>query len=211
MIGDLWKIARDRDAYWQYRLDREADMRRLWEDSMAKIAREQEELEGRIGESEEKRRMTKRALREALDGSIISELPGDATVAADEADGEPAAVDASQDSMAGDRTKSVGSLMFRRRRGTFAALKQISDSDSEADEEFFDAVDAGEVEILDTLPLSPPGAPTPPPFMSVEETKGDVVAVKFQSSYAGYEDPPRKRLKLDADERPKISLWVRFL
>ena len=34
LVGDLLKISRDRDAYWQYRLDREADVRRLWEDSM---------------------------------------------------------------------------------------------------------------------------------------------------------------------------------
>ena len=212
MVGDLLKIARDRDTYWQYRLDREADMRRLWEDSMAKIAREQEELEGRIGESEEKRRMTKRALREALDSSIISDAAGDAAGAPDQAEGEPTtAIDASQDSITGDRTRSLGSITSRRRRGTIAALKQITDSDSEADEEFFDAVDAGQVEVLDTLPLSPPGAPTPPPFVNVEETEPKVVAVRFQSSYAGYEDPPRKRLKLDADERPKVSLWVSFL
>ena len=36
LVGDLLKIARDRDAYWQYRLDREADVRRLWEDSMVR-------------------------------------------------------------------------------------------------------------------------------------------------------------------------------
>ena len=36
LVGDLLKISRDRDAYWQYRLDREADVRRLWEDSMVR-------------------------------------------------------------------------------------------------------------------------------------------------------------------------------
>ena len=39
LVGDLLKISRDRDAYWQYRLDREADVRRLWEDSMVRIIR----------------------------------------------------------------------------------------------------------------------------------------------------------------------------
>ena len=38
LVGDLLKISRDRDAYWQYRLDREADVRRLWEDSMVRKA-----------------------------------------------------------------------------------------------------------------------------------------------------------------------------
>ena len=36
LVGDLLKISRDRDAYWQHRLDREADVRRLWEDSMVR-------------------------------------------------------------------------------------------------------------------------------------------------------------------------------
>ena len=36
LVSDLLKISRDRDAYWQYRLDREADVRRLWEDSMVR-------------------------------------------------------------------------------------------------------------------------------------------------------------------------------
>lgn len=67
LIGDLLRISRDRDAYWQYRLDREANVRRMWEESMAQVAKEQEELENRIGESEEKRRKTKKALREALE------------------------------------------------------------------------------------------------------------------------------------------------
>ena len=39
LVGDLLKISRDRDAYWQYRLDREADVRRLWEDSMVRKCR----------------------------------------------------------------------------------------------------------------------------------------------------------------------------
>ena len=39
LVGDLLKISRDRDAYWQYRLDREADVRRLWEDSMVRKTR----------------------------------------------------------------------------------------------------------------------------------------------------------------------------
>ena len=39
LVGDLLKISRDRDSYWQYRLDREADVRRLWEDSMVRKCR----------------------------------------------------------------------------------------------------------------------------------------------------------------------------
>ena len=44
---------------------------------------------------------------------------------------------------------------------------------------------------------------------------GDKVALQkqdlakdIQKSYKGYEDGVRKRLKLDADNRPKVGLWV---
>ena len=79
----------------------------------------------------------------------------------------------------------------------------------EADEEFFDAVDAGEVEILDAMPSSTSSVPAPPSAVeqsqkAEEGSAGIVIATAFK----GYEEPVRKRLKMDADDRPKISLWV---
>ncbi|OAP54084.1 hypothetical protein AYL99_11618 [Fonsecaea erecta] len=46
-------ITRDRDAYWHYRLDRNADARKVWEESMPKIAHEHQDLEKSIAESED--------------------------------------------------------------------------------------------------------------------------------------------------------------
>ncbi len=54
LLGDLLKFSRDRDTYWQYRLDREINVRMLWEDSMARVAEEQEEYENQMGVSEDK-------------------------------------------------------------------------------------------------------------------------------------------------------------
>jgi oxysterol-binding protein 1 len=54
LVGDILRISKDRDAYWQYRLDREMNIRQMWEESMAKVAREQEQLESKIGETEER-------------------------------------------------------------------------------------------------------------------------------------------------------------
>ncbi|KAI5306294.1 hypothetical protein KEM55_008650, partial [Ascosphaera atra] len=67
LIGDLLKISKDRDAFWQYRLDREVEARKMWEDSMARVAEEHEQLQRQIGESEMKRRRTKKALKGALE------------------------------------------------------------------------------------------------------------------------------------------------
>ncbi|MCJ1436606.1 hypothetical protein MMC27_005986 [Xylographa pallens] len=205
MIGDLLRIARDRDAYWKYRLDREADMRRLWEESMTKVAKEQEQLESRIGESEEKRKRTKRVLRDVLDGGVDSESPRESETfpSYDDEKGEPAP----QEDPASTRRKSLG-VRGLRRKSTIAAFTDLSDSDSDADEEFFDAVGAGEVEVSTSMPLSPGGESlTSTMEMSNQGNDRDKKASEVATSFRGYEEPVRKRLKMEADDRPKISLW----
>jgi hypothetical protein len=208
LVGDLLKISKDRDAYWQYRLDREADMRRMWEESMAQVAKEQEILEARVGESEEKRKLTKRALREVIQGSAaISSRPesrGESSQGQVFADALEK-VDLNNDGTALRRRSTAKSSL--RRKSVLAEVTSLSDTDSEDDEEFFDAVDAGEVEVAPML------VPTsPPPEWSSE--KAPLAAVKtidgfdLSSSFRGYEDGIRKKLKMDADDRPKISLWV---
>jgi hypothetical protein len=205
LIGDLLRISRDRDAYWQYRLDREANVRRMWEESMAKVAKEQEELENRIGESEQKRRKTKRALREALeDFELAGSEPGPTLK-----DGEDHFVEAAEEPKQEEfgRKASFPHRSIKRKATIADIAADMSESDSEDDEEFFDAVGAGEVEIIE-LPQetqdrkeSIPPTSTDDPF----EKKHAEVATGFK----GYEDGPRQRLAMDADDRPKISLWVR--
>lgn len=220
LVGNLLKISRDRDAHWQHRLDRESDMRHMWEDSMAQVAREQELLEEKIGQSEEKRKLTKRALREAIEGSAVLSRPGSSAEAA-----EPEFADASEtvdtplDSVALRRRSTAKSSL--RRKSVLQEVTGISDSDSEDEEEFFDAVDAGEVNAVPMAEFPPAtpsarAAPIPkieesPATPSKESQKAELVAVKgvnITPSYKGYEAGIRKRLKMDADERPKISLWV---
>ncbi|KAL8828625.1 MAG: hypothetical protein Q9191_002484 [Dirinaria sp. TL-2023a] len=211
LVGDLLKIARDRDAYWQYRLDREADVRRMWEDSMAKVAQEQEELEGRIGESEDKRKRTKRALREALEGtSAPPSQPSSQRASQDNIQIEDATqrLQGTGESKFPPRKKSIGIRDAGRRRPTIADLTNLSDSDSEEDEEFFDAVDAGEVEVGEM----PPALPSPPAVSKKQDQRPEdlreIKKAEILPSFKGYEGPVRTRLGLDADNRPKISLWV---
>lgn len=206
LIGDLLRIARDRDAYWQYRLDREANVRRMWEESMAKVAKEQEELENRIGESEEKRRKQKKALREALEDFEKAEPETQAKQDEDTFTDAPENVAQQKDMLAPVATTQTQNI---RRKATFADIAaEISDSESEDDEEFFDAVGAGEVEVVEM-----PAATAPPDVeSSAPDASGDPWEKKsmdIATAWAGYEDGPRKRLAMDADDRPKISLWVR--
>ncbi len=110
------------------------------------------------------------------------------------------------------RTKSIGFRERGRRKSTITDFTNLSDSDSDEDEEFFDAVDAGEVEVVDVMPPS-----SLPPL--VEDETADQRPAKerdlrkdktadIKDSFKGYEDPIRKRFKMEADNRPKISLWV---
>lgn len=182
LVGDLLRISKDRDAYWQYRLEREASMRRMWEESMAQVAREQEELEARVGEAEAKRRMTKRQLREVM------ETGASGTPTSETKQLQPAEDD--------DRPMTAIS-----RRQTIIEQIDLSDDDSADEEEFFDAVDAGEVEVSEMPPED------------VMPDKKELVVVKtggvdISSSYKGYEGGIRTRLKMDEDNRPKVSLWV---
>lgn len=204
LIGDLLRISRDRDAYWQYRLDREANVRRMWEDSMAKVAREQEELEQKIGESEEKRRKTKKALREALEdyeGQGLAPKDTDEFVEAPENEKQ-------QEEIAQSRPDFGGQV---KRKATLADLAaEISDDESEDDEEFFDAVGAGEVEVVE-MPGVHQKEEREPSVAPPAHDGGDVFEQKHReiaTGFKGYEDGPRKKLAMDADDRPKISLWV---
>jgi ankyrin repeat protein len=203
-INDLLKISKDRDAYWQYRVDQEANMRRMWEESMAQVAREQEVLEARVGEAEEKRKITKRALREVIEGGVsVPSRPGSR--------GEPTvdsgdALERVAPQTDGTTSKRRSTVSSARRKSIMMEVTNLSESESEDDEEFFDAVDAGEVEVAPTLPPS-----IPPLFKTEVLPQLEVAGVDVSPSFKGYENGIRKRLKMDADDRPKISLWVSYL
>jgi hypothetical protein len=199
LVGDLLKISKDRDAYWQYRLDREADMRRMWEDSMAQVAREQEILEARVGESEEKRKLTKRVLREVIQSTSRPESRGEGSKAQEFTEALEQ-VSLNNDGTALRRMSTAACSI--RRKSLLAEVGPLSESDSEAEDEFFDAIDAGEVEVA---PLPLPSKP------SRDAEKAALVkagGLDLSPSFRGYENGIRLKLAMDADDRPKISLWV---
>ncbi|KAH7175448.1 Oxysterol-binding protein-domain-containing protein [Dactylonectria macrodidyma] len=207
LVGDLLRISKDRDAYWQYRLDRESNMRRMWEESMAQVAREQEILEARVGEAELKRKMTKRALREYMENGIPTADHESISVkdkSEEERHDEEKQDEGARRLSADDEFKDAEPVPIlskspsRSTRRKTQIFVELSDSEDEDEDEFFDAVDAGEVEVAE---LPQDGVTT--------ETQDIVVSggVDISSSFRGYENGIRTRLKMDADDRPKISLW----
>ncbi|KAK3355282.1 Oxysterol-binding protein-domain-containing protein [Neurospora tetraspora] len=196
LVGDLLRISKDRDAYWQYRLDRESEMRQMWEESMAQVAREQEALEARVGEAEAKRKITKRILKEALGSGIIDE--SQVKTAAPTAAAAAEATDDADAEQADARPKSpVQSI--RRQKTIMDQVAELSDSDSD-DEEFFDALDAGTVEVSQLPPSEPVASQSETQLVISDGTD-------ISDSFKGYENGIRTKLKMDADNRPTISLW----
>ncbi|KAL4972698.1 Oxysterol-binding protein-domain-containing protein [Aspergillus desertorum] len=211
LVQNLLKISRDRDSYWQYRLNREAHLRKMWEESMARIAQEHEELQSKMGESEEKRRRTKRALKEALESTSNGINRTAAKVTSVEAgldSGEDLKPQTSQivEDASHIEEQNSGRPQLHRKKSALSNISSLYDSESDDgdEDEFFDAIDAGEIEVVDC---------TAPGIHEEEETTPDkdklrvVRRSEIAPSFKGYEEPIRERLKMDHDNRPKISLW----
>ncbi|KAI1755667.1 oxysterol-binding protein [Xylaria castorea] len=187
LMGDLLRISKDRDAHWQYRLDQEIEMRRMWEQSMAKVAAEQEVLEARVGESEMKRKMAKRALREVMEESRPTSRSSLHEEVAD-----------THEEVLRDGQKPP--IAVSRKTTALSKLLDISEDSESEQEEFFDAVDAGEVDV----------EPMPPSEVMPLSGSGQDIVVSgadISSAYKGYENGVRTRLKLDEDNRPRVGLW----
>ncbi|KAJ5757066.1 ATP12 ATPase F1F0-assembly protein [Penicillium nucicola] len=206
LVQNLLKISRDRDQYWQSRLSREESIRQMWEESMARVAREHEELQSKMGESEEKRKRTKRALKEALESATGSSrsIGGPSRVPTEGPSLEASQTEAGAPEKANEEEQPVEPAQIKpalsRRTSNISSLYN-SESDGE---EFFDAIDAGEIEVEDFNRTEDHEVKEP------KDESAELRAVKssfIKPSFKGYEEPVRERLKMDADDRPKISLW----
>lgn len=224
LVGDVLKMTKERERYWKYRVSKEQDMRRLWEENMQRLAEEHEVLQGEVGMERGKRKRTKRVLKEVLRREQA--LGSSATSAGFGPEHEEAEAGEKKDGEAFEMTTGVpelkrifqalgsveldscGAAKDKRRSIQPVKPKALeldfdSSSDEDDDEEFFDAVDAGEVEVQTQMPKSPPPEPVQEFDIDIREHKKQAI----EPSMVGYEDSPRTRLAMDSDNRPKISLW----
>ena len=179
---------------------------------MARVAQEHEELQSKIGESEDKRRRIKKALKEALEASARANWTADIVPPSAQAPSEELRVDeVDEQEIRVTEQKEVGEEVAVRTVSVKlpAQISSLYQSDSDEEEEFFDAIDSGEIEAEDLAKSVVRAAEE----MPVDESK-ELRAVKHSEivpSFKGYEEPVRTRLKMDYDNRPKISLWVSIL
>ncbi|KAI5289894.1 hypothetical protein KEM54_002962 [Ascosphaera aggregata] len=221
LIGDLLKISKDRDAFWQYRLEREVDARKMWEDSMARVAEEHEQLQKQMGESEMKRRRTKNALKGALknfrdEGSRVSQEVERLSESAPNIGVTPPGENQSPACKAAVNRPETGSTGTQPSRSELnvpltnprwsivrSITENLSDDDSDDDAEFFDAIDAGDVDVIPAPADEKAPIDEDSKALLLRNAKMEMISPAFK----GYEEGIRKRLKMDADNRPKLSLW----
>lgn len=210
LVQNLLKISRDRDSYWQYRLNQEEHLRRMWEESMARVAQEHEELQSRMGVSEEKRKRTKKALKEALENATASSrsisLPPSRMPTEGQNITERSQIESrTSEAVSGAEQPSQPETQqaLNRKHSVLSQISSLCDSESDGDE-FFDAIEAGEIEVEDLNKTEPQAQEEP----KDESTQARIdKASVIEPSFKGYEEPVRQRLKMDKDDRPKISLW----
>ncbi|KAF3926914.1 hypothetical protein ABW20_dc0105776 [Dactylellina cionopaga] len=233
VAADLFKLSKEREVYWKSRLDKEVDLRKLWEDNMTRLAVEQEELEGKMNEVQLKQKRTKRALREVLrEGAAVSSPPPElnealndlASPATEEGDEKTPTVPVSIAPTVAVSAAESTPVSVTRKKTIKMATMELSDSDEAdaSDEEFFDAVDAGEIEVQKEMPASAVTVEIPivADRADIEEIVEEAVRksvecqdesdrrlVAIKRSFKGYEEPPRFTFSKSADDRPKISLW----
>lgn len=218
LLASLSNISRDRDAYWQYRLDKETDTRKMWEESMARIVQEHEELQHKVGESEEKRRRTKKALKDVLGQGTVPDIHlkeeeldkfEDAEAETEiETVEETELVENGQAKAVVD-VKQTAKTDFSATRGgqPVHSYADLAESDSDDDAEFFDAIGSEDEAVGEILPTEKPTEPVDSDTADLRSSKLSAITPSFN----GYEDPVRQRLKMDKDDRPKLSLWVSWL
>jgi len=189
-LDELVKMSQTRDSFWRAQVDREKELRRLWEENMETLAEEQEHMEEAMNNAIEQRRMTKRALR-AMSIAVTQPDKGAEYIrrlSISDHD-HPLLIAKPEELIAPEQ---------------FAAV--ISDSE---DDEFFDAIGVTETATLaekveEIVELEKVEMVRP-----VSASK-EVISREQELSVSahGYEAHLRKKFeKLDKDNRPKISLW----
>ncbi len=154
-VSELIKMSGDREVFFLARIDRELEVRRMWEDNMQKVAEEQDNMEEIVRSAEQDRKEARRIIRSSKTTPALVQTPS-----------------------------------LQRNRSVY--------TDDGSDEEFFDAVDAGEVQVKDmrTVPVSE----------SIKKSPATDKDNPIASSFVGYEDPLRTTLSV-VDDRPKVGLW----
>lgn len=202
MLDQYIDMVSDRERYYLAKYEREIQAKSLWEQNMQDIAASHAQLEVQLERTTTKAMARKKELRAYIAGASSPGLeradsPSLQTPTLHSASGAQPTEGLSQ---TGTPSTVTGNLLpdGRPRRPTLLADDSSVD-ESDSDDEFFEAIDTGNLPVKVDDSIASPGAKEFPKRLKLEETG------KLEQ-YKGYRNL-RTKLPISVDDRPSVSLW----
>lgn len=221
MYDEYVDHVKDREQWFCRRYESEIEARRLWEDNLAHLAKQQAELESELQREAQKGSRRKKELKNLQARSQSPSLASPPATArpplpeegessymgrdrSDTVTGPPSSSGAGQSAAAATAAGAAvagGAGAAAATKGADAGEDESSDDD---DDEFFEAVDSGQLEMSVDPPLTEPTS-----AVFHEKDLPEEIKAKLSEKdlvYAGYKHP-RTELPIGVDDRPDVSLW----
>lgn len=233
-VSNQHTMSLDREHYLLSRIEREVEARKLWEENMLTVAKQQAETDRQLGEAARDNEKKRKALRQArgvlagLSGNANPSTPGGTTLddilqsppnssqpkyrnlGAGILDVPP--LEPSQVPAATTQPEAPADIS-----ATQALLDDAiaSDDESDEDDEFFDAIESGTLPLkINPMIANPPRPGTPlgssdDKQLALEhdrsdEVPGSIVTLLNRPSLEPYKHV-RNKLPIDDDKRPSVS------
>lgn len=136
----------DREAYLREETDRLDRTRKLWEEQVAMLARQQNELESNLQEVVSENSQMRKGLRQASQSGLLSEEPAELGGAGGTGDANRGIVDQASQTVSATAGAAIGAASSM--LSQFLPSKQplAKQSFDDYDDEFFDTVDSNEIQ-----------------------------------------------------------------
>ncbi|KAK9458718.1 Oxysterol-binding protein-domain-containing protein [Lipomyces oligophaga] len=191
ILEELAREGRERETYFRRRIERESELRRVWEDNMQKLAEENDQIGEHLHDAVEEKKLARKVLREVLGSSGTS---------------------SNENGYASPGESRTPTGIVK----TSEALKLATVLSEEDDDEFFDAIEseqqegtpsAKSVQLEQVETLVDKSASEHYEALTPAQKQIELAMIKT-GAFRGYDDPPRFRFQTDEDTRPKVSLWA---
>lgn len=197
-VEEILRMTEEREEYWRKKLDKELEIKRLWERSMRDLFIERNEMEQIIQDNVKEEKLRKKQLRliSPTNGTPIQQESSETEVRKSE-EVQSRAVDLTV-VINGSSTTSGENLI------TTSSMSLADEYDS--DEEFYDAFDGCSVN--EDINKSATKLPSELSSEGISLPSSTSLQPYISNSYLGYPEHIRERLPLDQKSlRPEVSLW----
>lgn len=221
-----------RDGKLKRSLERQLEINKLWESSIRQLEQEMKEREAKLAEFQDQKKQLKKLIgKQTKEEELASPAPSKTgSVAATYSPSRALSPNPDE-----DQIREVDQKLKKDEKAPEAGVELLIDDilgeDSDNDEFFdadeFEAAEEPQVrmaiaspiteedELVKEIPLEEENVTEDKEAAVVEiiEEKLNPVQkealelIKQEDSFKGYENPPRKRLAMDEDNRPKVGLW----